>query len=307
MNSYITVIGGANIDISAKSMIVAEQLADSHPGQIFTSPGGVARNIAENLARLGKPVRLISAFGSDLLSQHLKTSLDLPLMDISACYVSDRLGCDVYISFYDNTGELRYAINQMQLVDLLTPSYLSQFETEIKGSEIILADCNLSAPAIDWLTALENRPPLFFDGVSAQKILRLQPHLGKLDGLKCNQKEAAALLNLGEDTAPEKLVAGLCAAGIGAVLLSLGAEGVWLGHFDKQIHFSQDISAQNILSVSGAGDGLLSGFIYGKSLGMDDTQAVQMGLKAAEMSLTCMAAVHPDIGSITAEILRRMN
>ena len=61
----ITVIGGANIDISAKYNSAVTATGDSNQGQIFTSAGGVARNIAENLARLGSAVQLITGLGDD--------------------------------------------------------------------------------------------------------------------------------------------------------------------------------------------------------------------------------------------------
>ena len=79
----ITVIGGANFDISAKYSNAVTTAEDSNHGQIFTSPGGVARNIAENLARLGSAVRLITGLGDDGFSVPIRASLDLPHLDIS--------------------------------------------------------------------------------------------------------------------------------------------------------------------------------------------------------------------------------
>ena len=63
-NPYIVVVGGANMDISGRpdAPLVAQ---DSNPGKVRLSPGGVARNIAHNLALLGEDVKLITAFGDD--------------------------------------------------------------------------------------------------------------------------------------------------------------------------------------------------------------------------------------------------
>ena len=44
---------------------------DSNPGKISISAGGVARNITENLSRLGIQVQLISAFGNDYFGRML--------------------------------------------------------------------------------------------------------------------------------------------------------------------------------------------------------------------------------------------
>ncbi|MEZ5220286.1 MAG: PfkB family carbohydrate kinase [Ilumatobacteraceae bacterium] len=46
------VIGGANIDMKAQSRARAATHT-SNPGRTSMTPGGVGRNIAENLARLG--------------------------------------------------------------------------------------------------------------------------------------------------------------------------------------------------------------------------------------------------------------
>ena len=82
----IAVIGGANIDISAKHSAPVAVAGDSQRGKISVSAGGVARNIAENLARLGSAVQLITGLGDDWFSALVRDSLDLPLLDISACF-----------------------------------------------------------------------------------------------------------------------------------------------------------------------------------------------------------------------------
>ena len=93
----IIVIGGANIDISAKYISSVAAAGDSNQGQISTSAGGVARNIAENLARLGSAVQLITGLGDDGFSVSVRASLNLPLLDLSACYVSPNT-CLLYTS-----------------------------------------------------------------------------------------------------------------------------------------------------------------------------------------------------------------
>ena len=297
----ITVIGGANIDISAKYSAAVTAAGDSNHGQIFTSAGGVARNIAENLARLGSGVQLITGLGDDEFSASVRASLDLPLLDLSACYAPPNTPSDSYLSLYDMTGELVSAVNQMQLVNKLTPSYLQRFETQITSTALIIADCNLPPVTIYWLAKLPDRPTLFFDGVSMEKIKRLKPCLDRIDGLKCNRLEAAALLNCDVQAAPDQLVAGLHERGIDIVLLSLGSEGVQLGRAGQQFHFPLLAPPQTIASVAGAGDALLAGFLHSHYNGASDEVAMNFGLRAAQLSLTCADAVHPDIGSLCAE------
>ena len=253
----ITVIGGANIDISAKYSAAVTAAGDSNHGQILTSAGGVARNIAENLARLGSAVQLITGLGDDEFSASVRASLKLPRLDLSACYAPPNTPSDSYLSLYDAKGELVSAVNQMQLVNKLTPSYLQRFETQIIDAALIIADCNLPPDTIYWLAGLPDRPTLFFDGVSMEKITRLQPCLDRIDGLKCNRQEAEALLNCSVNTTPGQLVADLHQRGIDIVLLSLGSKGVQLGRAGQQIYHSLLAPPQTIASVAGAGDALL--------------------------------------------------
>ena len=297
----ITVIGGANIDISAKYSSAVAAAGDSNQGQISTSAGGVARNIAENLARLGSAVKLITGLGDDGFSVSVRASLNLPLLDSSACYAPPNTPSDSYLSLYDMKGELVSAVNQMRLVNELTPSYLQRFETQIAGAILIIADCNLPPDTIYWLAALPNRPTLFFDGVSMEKITRLQSCLDRIDGLKCNRLEAAALLNCSVRATPDQLVADLHQRGVDIVLLSLGSEGVQLGRAGQQLHFPLLKPPHTISSVAGAGDALLAGFLHGHFNGASDEAAMHFGLRAAQLSLTCTDAVHPGIASICEE------
>ena len=64
------IIGGANIDITGRALTPPEIIADSHPGTITSHHGGVARNIAENLARLDCQIRLISALVTARIVMH---------------------------------------------------------------------------------------------------------------------------------------------------------------------------------------------------------------------------------------------
>ncbi|MDR2478938.1 MAG: PfkB family carbohydrate kinase, partial [Treponema sp.] len=68
--NLVTVIGGANIDINGFSAR-PPVMGDSNPGTIDRCSGGVARNIAENLARLKVNVNLISAIGNDAFGKTL--------------------------------------------------------------------------------------------------------------------------------------------------------------------------------------------------------------------------------------------
>ncbi len=60
----VLVLGAAGMDVVGRLESELKP-ATSNPARIRRSYGGVARNVAENLARLGQPVRLITVVGED--------------------------------------------------------------------------------------------------------------------------------------------------------------------------------------------------------------------------------------------------
>ena len=72
MGEHILVIGGTLLDTKGKPDAGLEP-GTSNPGHISRARGGTARNVAENLARLGTDVLLITAVGNDTIGQQLLT------------------------------------------------------------------------------------------------------------------------------------------------------------------------------------------------------------------------------------------
>ena len=100
----ITVVGGANIDITAScgNSFIA---ADSNPGRVETSYGGVGRNIAHNLALMGAQVRFATVFGGDSQADGLVGDCRELGFDLSLSSRMDYVRSSYYISINDGDGE----------------------------------------------------------------------------------------------------------------------------------------------------------------------------------------------------------
>jgi pseudouridine kinase len=121
-NAYVTVIGAANMDINGFSRDPLK-MEDSNPGKLEYCPGGVGRNIAENLHRLGIPVRLISVIGDDpggtlIRSSCAKTGLDIE----HSLFLSDIVS-SVYVALMDSNGEMKLALSDMSCHERMTPHH----------------------------------------------------------------------------------------------------------------------------------------------------------------------------------------
>jgi len=195
MDTLVSIIGGANVDLSA-TLNDAFIAADSNPGHIEVSYGGVARNIAHNLALLGTRTQLLTVFGGDLFGGLLhdycrQQGIDVHLSERDSDY---RTG--IYLCINNHGGEMIAAVADTEAIRAVTPEWLAKRSGDINVSDYIVADTNISEDAIRWL--MENvTAPLFIDGVSSTKAHRVLNALRKcklpyLHSLKLNLKEALA-------------------------------------------------------------------------------------------------------------------
>ncbi|HXA51089.1 MAG TPA: PfkB family carbohydrate kinase, partial [Candidatus Acidoferrum sp.] len=107
----IACIGGAHIDRHGmlKQPLVP---ATSNPGNVTCDFGGVARNVAENLARLGREVTMVSLVGDDESGRAVVSQLASLGVDTSAIAVSPRPTAS-YTAILQPGGELVLGLADM--------------------------------------------------------------------------------------------------------------------------------------------------------------------------------------------------
>jgi pseudouridine kinase len=291
---FVAVIGGANIDIHAKS---AQSLVqhDSNPGSVHTSAGGVARNIADNLARLGIDSRLISAIGDDHHGRMLlKISRDA---GINMQYVHEIIAAptSTYVSVLDETGDMQVAINDMSIIDQLTAERLKSQKAMLAQASLIIADCNIADDALEWLCSTFSTQPIFVDAVSAAKAARIKPLLHNVHTLKASAIEIEALTGLEARTQSQlrSIANDLHAQGLDRLFVTLGEKGVFVSTQDSQ-SFEKPLSNRSeVVSTGGAGDAFLAGLAYSWLASGSLDESVQFALAAADITLSHPATNSP--------------
>ena len=289
----VLVVGGSNLDLQATG---AQPLlaGDSTPGRIVASAGGVARNIAERLARGGCPVRLVSVLGDDEAGRWLRSHGEQAGIDMGGCAVLAGAATARYLSLHQPDGELFAAINDMALLDRLDAALLAAEAPWLRQAATLVIEANLAPATLDALWPLLGReaPPVWADPVSVPKSLRLAPHLHRLHTLKPNRAEAAALTGLAVDAAPQALADALLDRGLSQVALSLGEQGLWLARREahgQRLHHAQPALPVAVHSVTGAGDALLAGLLLAQRQGLGLADAAARAVAAAAAALAAPA------------------
>jgi pseudouridine kinase len=296
MDTLISVIGGANVDLSA-TLQDAFIAADSNPGHVEIGYGGVARNIAHNLALLGARSQLLTVFGGDLFGGLLQDYCKQQGIDIHLSDKQNSLRSGIYLCINNHGGEMIAAVADTEAIREITPEWLAKRIGEINLSDFIVADTNISEDAIRYL--MENcTAPLLIDGVSTTKAHRVTNALQRcklpfLHSLKLNLKEALAVT--GSATYAEAAQR-LLNMGVAHVYITLGGEGVYCRNAAEEWLFPA--LPGDVVNTTGAGDAFLSGVVYALAKGMQFPQTAQYGLMAARATLMSPKAVNPEIANI---------
>ena len=300
----VAVIGGANIDICG---VPGDNLRmrDSNPGRVTVSPGGVARNIAENLARFGVDTRLVAAIGADDHGDYLCRQAAAAGIDTRFMLRFDSGRTSTYVNVLDDHGDMLVAINDMSIVDRITPDRLQRYESMLRASSLVVADANLSGAALDYLACSLRAEPLFVDAVSVAKVRRLLPVLDAVHTLKAGREEAAALCDLpgaGDEALP-RLAGWLHERGVRRVFITLGAAGVFYSDGIEQRRYGAAGRQIDVASTSGAGDAFMAGLAYAWLNDWPPERTLRFASAAAEVTLAHVSAINPSLSAETVERL----
>lgn len=291
--SYVVVVGGVNMDIGgrASAPLVA---ADSNPGKVRMSLGGVGRNIAHNMALLELDVRLLTAFGDDLYAQRIGASCGELGIDISRSLVVPGEATSTYVFLSGPDGDMALAVSDMDIYRHMTPTWLQSRKALLDNAQLVVVDTNIPAESIQWIC--DNvKVPIFADPVSTAKAAKLKPVLGKLHTLKPNRLEAELLSGIAitDEESLADAARALLDTGLHRVFISLGGDGVYAADHEQSYHLPC-LKAQ-MINATGAGDSFMSAlaWAYLDSNGLWETAMLAQG--AAAIAIEGSETINPDL------------
>lgn len=293
----ILCIGASNLDRKLRTLDKLA-LGTSNPARQSESFGGVARNIAENLVRLGAPTALVTAVGSDASGRALLAHADETGIDTRGALRVDGAASGTYTAVLDQDGDMRVALADMAINEALTPDFLATREQQRAGAALIVADLNLPLDAVTALLtgAMRDGVPMVIVAVSEPKIARLPPALHGLRLLILNLGELAARAGCALDSHAD--IAAACAElqrdGVQDVIVTRGAQGVMFTGPDGLR--SLDTPAADVVDVTGAGDAFAAAVCWTLYNGEPDLElACRRGQLLAAMTVACPQTVSPQL------------
>lgn len=301
--SYAVVVGGVNVDIGGSSFapLVA---ADSNPGKVRISLGGVGRNIAHNMSLMGVDVRMLTAFGDDANGQRIAASCSELGIDLSHALRLSDAATSTYLYLTDDKGEMALAVSDMEICKKITPAYLAANLPLLQNAQVVVMDANIPAESMRYLA--ENcTAPLFCDPVSTTKAEKLRPILDKIHTLKPNQMEAELLSGVPIRTNADVSRAAdrLLSMGVHRLFISMGADGVYAATADQRLHL-KNLPGQ-MVNTTGCGDAFMAALVWAYLQGSDLHDTALAGLAAGAVAMESAETINPNMS--VAALRARLN
>jgi pseudouridine kinase len=315
--SRVVVLGGIVADVVAKprgELI----LGTSNPADCIESDGGVGRNIAEVLGRLGDSPVLCSAVGNDSRGRAMLERLqrDCGVRVEGSVRVLDRANTASYVAVMKDDGDLHVACADMEvLAQVAAPSL-----DVLRNAEAVVMDANLPIPVLREAAerAAKAGIPVYLDPTSVPKarliaadetllslVTAAFPNFDELEAMaRCllDDSEARASSTSLEELA-QAVLSKLNPTGPAQLVVTLGEKGVCLARREAPAssslpptlqHFPADPGA-TVVNATGAGDTLCGAYVHAMLHGKSPSEAVLAGVRAASLSLASSRTVSCDI------------
>ena len=306
LNWRVVVIGAACLDIKGR---LAEPLllGTSNAGRLTISVGGVARNIAENLARLGADTTLIAAVGADEFGQLIMSQTEEAGVRTEAMLIIEDQHTAAYLALLDHDGLLHTALDDSDCVRALTPEYLLENSDLIRAADVVFIDANLRRASADVIRAMcaEEGIPLCLEPVAYGLATRYRDRLHGLYVITPNEREAEALTGMVVSSPAEATLAAkeLVRLGVQIAIITLAREGVVYATGAEHGHISTAVG--QIVDPTGAGDALAAAVVFGLMNQLPVDEAVRLGASAAALTVASADTVRRDLSleSLYAQLL----
>jgi pseudouridine kinase len=296
--SPVLVIGAAVQDIVGITRGNLNQ-GTSNPGKIRKSFGGVARNVAENLARLGQSVILLTVVGQDETGDSLLEYMRSAGVDVSFVLRHNQRSTGTYLALVNEKGRLQYALDDVRILSALTPDYLDLHSDLFSKAGLIFLDSNLNKEVIRKIFTLAraSKVPVCADPTSILLTDRLKPYLSRIKLITPNILEAEILCGFPIDpfNRQEALDAAKClvSSGVEISIITLAELGVC--YATSETTGQVPALRTQVVDPTGGGDALTAAVIFALLNGIPLDDAIRLGISASSLTLHYSGTVVPDL------------
>ena len=281
---------------------------DSNPGKVRTSFGGVCRNIAECMARVGVNTKFISVLGDDEAGLRMMDHSKVMNYDMSESLIVKGGSTPTYMAILDEQGEMVSAVVDMKIIDAFTTDFIDSKADIIKNSEYMILDSDRPDIVEYIIKTFSGDTKFILDPVSAAKA-QLVKHLIKyFHTIKPNRYEAEIMCGFKIHNDEDLRRAGkyFKDLGIENVFITLDEDGIYYNNGEREGKLKANDA--KVVNVTGAGDSFVAGIASGYMNNVDIVDTVKYAISMSTITISTEETIHPDMcNELVKEYMNKIN
>ena len=281
---------------------------DSNPGKVRTSFGGVCRNIAECMARVGVNTKFISVLGDDEAGLRMIDHSKVMNYDMSESLIVKGERTPTYMAILDEQGEMVSAVVDMKIIDAFTTDFIDSKADIIKNSEYMILDSDRPDIVEYIIKTFSGDTKFILDPVSAAKA-ELVKHLIKyFHTIKPNRYEAEIMCGFKIHNDEDLRRAGkyFKDLGIQNVFITLDEDGIYYNNGEREGKLKANDA--KVVNVTGAGDSFVAGIASGYMNNIDIVDTVKYAISMSTITISTEETIHPDMcNELVKEYMNKIN
>ena len=303
-NPYILVLGASIVDIFGFCGRSYAQ-RDSIPGHIKISFGGVCRNIAENLARVGVNTQFISTLGDDENGKSiLEHSRKLGYNMENSLFLEGE-STPTYLAILNHQGEMESAVVDMESLNKMDEVFVDGKHEVFENAEYTIVDSDNPALLEYILKKYQGKSKFILDPVSAKKARKIRHLIKYFHTIKPNRFETEALCGFKIETNDDLRKAGkfFIEQGVKNVFISLDADGIYYITSEGEEGTLACCEPIDVKNVTGAGDSFVAGIGYGYMNNLNIKDTLKYSVAMSIITITHEETINPKISHELVEDL----
>lgn len=308
-NPYILVLGASIVDIFGFCGRSYAQ-RDSIPGHIKISFGGVCRNIAENLARVGVNTQFISTLGDDENGKSiLEHSRKLGYNMENSLFLEGE-STPTYLAILNHQGEMESAVVDMESLNKMDEVFVDGKHEVFENAEYTIVDSDNPALLEYILKKYQGKSKFILDPVSAKKAKKIRHLIKYFHTIKPNRFETEALCGFKIETNDDLRKAGkfFIEQGVKNVFISLDADGIYYITSEGEEGTLACCEAIEVKNVTGAGDSFVAGIGYGYMNNLNIKDTLKYSVAMSIITITHEETINPKMShELVKDLVNRTN
>ena len=300
------VIGAIFVDVKGFSL-GTYQPEGTNIGDVQVVPGGVCRNVAEDLARMGLEAQFVSMVDDTALGRDTRDSLAALGIDMTHV-VSASKGMGMWLAILDEHGDLRGSISRQPDFSALEAYIRDEGDAMVSGCDGIVLGYDTNAAITSRMIELAEKydKPVYGLVGNMGVLLRHTEYLRKSACFICNEIEAERLFNhplaeLNPEEVLQLLMQESRNLGVPAMVLTMGCQGsVYVDHRTGEFGRCPALSV-DMVDSTGAGDAFFAGTVAALMKKMPLSRAVRIGTELAARTLCTSGSSCPPSADLLEE------